>query len=37
MLHLDAGKIGAYEFPGPDVPVKSGSEIVMKRITLTVS
>ncbi len=37
MLHLDAGKIGTYEFPGPDVPVKSGSDIVMKKITLTVS
>ena len=37
MLHLDAGKIGTYEFPGPDVPVKSGSDIVMKKIALTVS
>ena len=24
MLHLDAGTIGTYEFPGPDGPVKSG-------------
>ncbi len=37
MLHLDAGAIGTYEFPGPDGPVKSGSDIVMKQITLTVS
>ena len=37
MLHLDAGTIGTYEFPGPDGPVKSGSDIVMKQITLTVS
>src|SRR6478672_11983636 len=36
MLHLDAGQIGTYEFPGPDGPVKSGSDIVMKKITLTV-
>ena len=36
MLHLDAGTIGTYEFPGPDGPVKSGSDIVMKKITLTV-
>lgn len=37
MLHVDAGTIGTYEFPGPDGPVKSGSDIVMKKITLTVS
>ena len=37
MLHLDAGTIGTYEFPGPDGPVKSGADIVMKKITLTVS
>src|SRR4249920_2633852 len=30
MLHLDAGTVGTYEFPGPDGPVKSGSDIVMK-------
>jgi hypothetical protein len=36
MLHLDAGTKGTYEFPGPDAPVKSGSDIVMKKITLTV-
>jgi hypothetical protein len=36
MLHLDAGTKGTYEFPGPDGPVKSGSDIVMKKITLTV-
>ena len=36
MLHLDAGKIGTYEFPGPDVPVMSGADIVMKKITVTV-
>ncbi len=37
MLHVDAGTVGTYEFPGPDGPVKSGSDIVMKKITLTVS
>ena len=36
MLHLDAGTIGTYEFPGPDVPVKTGADIVMKKITVTV-
>jgi len=25
MLHIDAGAIGTYEFPGPDVPVKDAS------------
>jgi hypothetical protein len=37
MLHVDAGTVGTYEFPGPDGPVKSGADIVMKKITLTVS
>ena len=37
MLHLDAGTIGTYEFPGPDGPVKDAAGIVMKQITLTVS
>jgi hypothetical protein len=37
MLHVDAGTVGTYEFPGPDGPVKSGADIVMKQITLTVS
>ena len=37
MLHVDAGTVGTYEFPGPDGPVKSGSDIVMKKVTLTVS
>lgn len=36
MLHLDSGTIGTYEFPGPDVPVQSGADIVMKKITVTV-
>lgn len=29
MLHVDAGTMGEYEFPGPDAPVKVGDEIVM--------
>ncbi|HYP40607.1 MAG TPA: hypothetical protein VEX13_09640, partial [Chloroflexia bacterium] len=29
MLHIDAGTIGEYEFPGPDVPVTVNGEIVM--------
>lgn len=29
MLHLDAGQIGTYEFPGEDGPVRAGDAIVM--------
>jgi LPXTG-motif cell wall-anchored protein len=35
MLHIDAGTIGAYEFPGPDAPVVVDGDIVMKQITVT--
>jgi hypothetical protein len=35
MLHVDAGKIGTYEFPGPDAPVVVGGNIVMKQISIT--
>jgi hypothetical protein len=35
MLHIDAGVIGTYEFPGPDAPVIINGNIVMKQITLT--
>jgi plastocyanin len=35
MLHIDAGQIGIYEFPGPDAPVIVNGDIVMKQITLT--
>ena len=36
MLHIDAGKIGTYEFPGPDAPVKGADgQIVMKQIAIT--
>jgi LPXTG-motif cell wall-anchored protein len=35
MLHIDAGTIGTYEFPGPDAPVIVGGNIVMKQITVT--
>jgi hypothetical protein len=40
MLHVDDHIIGRYEFPktpGADLPVMSGSGIVMKKITLTVT
>ena len=40
MLHVDDHKIGTYEFPDvpdADFPVKDGDEVVMKKITLTVS
>lgn len=39
MLHVDDGVIGTYEFPkvkGADLPVKTGSDIVMKKIAVTV-
>ncbi len=35
MLHIDAGVIGTYEFPGADAPVIINGNIVMKQITLT--
>jgi LPXTG-motif cell wall-anchored protein len=35
MLHIDAGTIGTYEFPGPDAPVVVNNNIVMKQITIT--
>jgi LPXTG-motif cell wall-anchored protein len=35
MLHIDAGTIGTYEFPGADVPVVVGGNVVMKQITVT--
>jgi hypothetical protein len=28
MLHIDAGKKGVYEFPGPDVPVMVDDKMV---------
>ncbi len=40
MLHVDDHTVGSYEFPkvpGADLPVKDGSDIVMKKITLTVA
>ncbi|HEU5100023.1 MAG TPA: hypothetical protein VFU22_13435, partial [Roseiflexaceae bacterium] len=35
MLHIDAGTIGTYEFPGPDAPVVVNNNIVMKQISIT--
>jgi len=35
MLHIDAGVIGTYEFPGADSPVIVGGNIIMKQITVT--
>jgi LPXTG-motif cell wall-anchored protein len=35
MLHIDAGTLGTYEFPGADAPVIVGGNIVMKQITVT--
>ncbi len=33
MLHVDAGEVGTYEFPGPDVPARVGDNIVMARFS----
>ncbi|MEN9936525.1 MAG: hypothetical protein RLZZ387_3104 [Chloroflexota bacterium] len=35
MLHIDAGTMGTYEFPGADVPVTAGGAPVMKKIMVT--
>jgi len=35
MLHIDAGAIGTYEFPGPDAPVIVDGNIIMKQIAVT--
>ena len=35
MLHIDAGTIGTYEFPGADAPVIVDGNIIMKQITVT--
>lgn len=37
MLHVDAGEVGTYEFPGSDVPVTADGEIVMVQIDYTVA
>lgn len=34
MLHYDEGASGTYEFPGADVPVKAGAQIVMMRFNV---
>lgn len=36
MIHIDAGELGTYEFPGDDVPLKVDDQIVMVQITVTV-
>lgn len=36
MLHLDAGTLGEYEFPGDDAPVKVGDAIVMAPFNVTI-
>ncbi len=35
MLHIDAGTIGTYEFPGADAPVVVNGNVVMKQISVT--
>jgi len=34
MLHVDAGSMGSYEFPGPDFPVVVAGQVVMRRFKL---
>jgi hypothetical protein len=34
MLHTDAGTVGKYEFPGPDVPLTMNGRVVMKEFAL---
>lgn len=34
MLHIDAGTLGTYEFPGDDVPATAGDEVVVSSFTL---
>ncbi len=35
MLHVDAGQIGNYEFPGADAPAKAGDQVVTPPFNLT--
>ncbi len=35
MLHTDAGEVGKYEFPGPDVPVIVNAVMVSPEFTIT--
>jgi plastocyanin len=35
MLHIDAGTLGSYEFPGDDAPVKNGDAVVMTPFMIT--
>lgn len=34
MLHVDAGQMGVYEFPGADAPVNQGGQVVMTQFTV---
>jgi LPXTG-motif cell wall-anchored protein len=35
MLHVDAGEVGTYEFPGADVPVQVEGEVLVEPFTAT--
>lgn len=37
MLHVDAGEMGVYEFPGADVPVTMDGQVVMAPFNVTMS
>ncbi|KUG19129.1 copper binding protein, plastocyanin/azurin family [hydrocarbon metagenome] len=35
MLHIDAGEVGVYEFPGADVPAEADGEVVVEPFNVT--
>lgn len=35
-VHVDAGRVGVLEFPGPDQPVRFAGADLTRRLTLTV-
>ena len=37
MLHVDAGTVGTYEFPGADAPAMDNGNIVMAPFTVTIT
>lgn len=37
MLHVDAGQVGVYEFPGPDGPVTADGAVVMSPVAVTLA
>jgi hypothetical protein len=35
-LHVDSGEIGTFEYPGPDNPVRTGTDLVQESITVDI-